>query len=104
MGTFPLCRNVHVDGNTSIVPHTGEIVKFNSGNSVSPPKSTSLRYTKNTKKMLKFTKRFYQKNLDGKKYELNDIELVEVISWITLMLGIIYLQGVFWYSLYILMM
>ena len=52
MGTFPLFRNVHVAGNTNIVPHTGEIVKFKSGNSVSPPKSTSLRYTKNTRKRL----------------------------------------------------
>ena len=52
MGTFPLCKNVHVEGNTSIVPHTGEIVKSKVGNSVSPPKSTSLRYTKNTRNLL----------------------------------------------------
>ena len=32
IGTFPLCRNVHVDGNTSIVPRSGETCKSKVGN------------------------------------------------------------------------
>ena len=52
MGTLPLCRYVHNEGNTSIVPHTGETCKSKVGNSVSPPSATSLRYTKNTRKRL----------------------------------------------------